>query len=213
MIKILSSRLWLIIFPIIIIVIVIYFVNSNGEKSDRLKQLNDSIAQLQNQNASYVQCIFNNEICGGREFRTSENLKTIEGRVLESMDTLFSNTKLVLRYTEFGCSACIEDQVQRLVKLAEKIGRDHVIIITYYNLIRDLVAFQRINKINFPVFILPRKSIILPIEEIDVPYFFILNGSNRIFSFFQPTKANPELTDKYFEIIQKRYFRQMRTQQ
>jgi len=49
-------------------------------------------------------------------------------------------------------------------------------------------------------------SLNLPIEKIGFPYCFITDGSMQVRHLFVPNKAEPEIANKYFEMIAKRYF-------
>jgi hypothetical protein len=47
----------------------------------------------------------------------------------------------------------------------------------------------------------------LPIEEADVPYYFLLDHTLRVSNVFVPEKSASELTNTYFDIIINQYFK------
>ena len=79
------------------------------------------------------------------------------------------------------------------------------IIMTSYKSNANLNRFMRINNINFDVYNI--KDIGLPIEKANTPYYFISDGLGYAKLLFVPRKENHSLTEKYFEIITKRFFK------
>ena len=135
-----------------------------------------------------------------------ENFRLIN----ESKDTLFisdlvTSKKLIYRFSELHCDSCIINEFKNLKKHVRSEGMKikDIIIITYYDNIRNLYIFKRINKLqDFEIYNLAHNNIgRLKLDDMLVPYFFMLNKGLRISDAFIPIKQADKRTDDYLERI------------
>ncbi|HCT30765.1 MAG TPA: hypothetical protein DIW31_08520 [Bacteroidales bacterium] len=115
-----------------------------------------------------------------------------------------SKPRLILRYSELNCQACIDVQLASLNKLAYKIGKENIIILASYKAIANMTKFKRINKLDMSIYNVD--SIGLPLEKENIPFYFIIDQNKKTKLTFVPYKEFPSLTEKYFELIQNRFF-------
>lgn len=141
----------------------------------------------------------------------SENLKIRNNVTINDGEgpTLLKNVvsskpMLILRYSELNCQTCIDVQLASLNKLADKIGKKNIIILASYNTIVNMTKFKRINKLNLSIYNVD--SIGFPLEKSNIPFYFIIDKDRMAKLIFVPNKEFPSLTEKYFELIQNRFF-------
>ena len=112
---------------------------------------------------------------------------------------LGQDNKLIFRFNEFSCNSCIDREISNLKKLAETIGKEHIIILATYNKIRDLAVFKRINKLDIPIYNIPKN--IMPTDEVGGTFLFITNAQHQVFMPFLPDKEDADLSLEYFKFI------------
>lgn len=126
-----------------------------------------------------------------------KNISTFEGIV--------NSKKLVFRYTELHCDVCVDKQIEAIKKISKKIGKKNIIILTEYENLKNLIIFKRLNSLSIPIFNLQNKFN-LPIEELDSPYYFVVDKDFVIKDLFIPIKEIENYTNKYLNIIYKKHF-------
>lgn len=125
------------------------------------------------------------------KIKFSFNDKTITLR-----DTSKWKQKIVLRFTEFNCSTCVDEDITLLIKFIKEIGEENVIIFATFNNLRNLLSFKENHKLRIHIFNIDELN--LPIEQANVPYFFRLDNFLSISKVFVPQKEIPDLTEIYF---------------
>lgn len=125
-----------------------------------------------------------------------------------TLETLVgSSPKLVFHYSELNCMQCVDQEVGKIKKLAQKIGRENILIVATYDNIRDLFLFKRVNNLELPVYKLPDEGIGLPLEKANVPFLFIIDEEFKSKLVFVPEKTLPAMSEKYYGIIKSRFFK------
>lgn len=120
-------------------------------------------------------------------------------------DYFSGNNQLVLRYNKDNCSSCIDHSLEALLEYKDAIGIDNILIIATVKNNRKLKAFiDKFENLNIQI-INTDSEINLPIEEYNIPYFFMMNKDLKIKMLFVPIKELPDNTARYLDIISERF--------
>jgi len=112
---------------------------------------------------------------------------------------------LIFRYSEVNCMACVEKEI---VNLRDFIDRNDIklVVIASYTNDRDLFLFKRVNKIpKYIIYNIKEGALNLPVENINLPYYFILDSNYKANNLFVPDKNFPERSLKYLNSVVKKY--------
>lgn len=110
---------------------------------------------------------------------------------------------LVFRYSDRNCHDCIRFGIAKLNELTDT-AKIEAVILSQYDEVHSLKTKGRIfNPGNLPMYDIAR---ITPIDDLNVPYFFILNEDSTIGELFVPEKLFPSLTERYLKTIGRKYF-------
>jgi len=112
--------------------------------------------------------------------------------------------KFVFFHSELDCNSCVEEDITLINDFSNDIGSKNIILLASYNNKRDLHLFRRINKINS--FIYNTASVGLPIEELNLPFCFVINKNFKSECVFIPLKEDKSNFKRYLKIIKEKYF-------
>ncbi len=104
-------------------------------------------------------------------------------------------SKLIFRYSELHCNACVDSMVVKLREYAKEVGPEKVNIWASYRNNRDYFLFLRLN----PVYIV--LSTTLSLDSLVEPFMFVLSPDLHISHIYIPHKEYPGPTYKYLEDI------------
>lgn len=106
---------------------------------------------------------------------------------------------LIFRYSFLNCQPCV-DEVLRLLKMSmNEVDSSQILIFSNYQLLNDLKKFRRINKIFDEVYKVD--SLNLPIDKLNIPYFFVLGKNMQVSHIFIPQKESPKTTERYLNMV------------
>ncbi len=108
-------------------------------------------------------------------------------------------SKLIFRYSELHCNACVDSMVVKLREYAKEVGPEKVNIWASYRNNRDYFLFLRLNQVNMPVYNV--QSTTLSLDSLEEPYMFVLSPDLHISHIYIPHKEYPGPTYKYLEDI------------
>jgi hypothetical protein len=153
--------------------------------------------------------------CGDKKTKPSQlqnNVKDIKNQVFITLDNdsvklsdVITHKYLVFRYSVLDCKSCIDSLFYFLRKHEAKIGRDNILVLTYYNHLRDFVVNARLNKIHYKILQIPENRLFIKEDEPRIPYFFNIDQDMNPINFFFVTDINKQ---KY-EVINYLASRQM----
>jgi hypothetical protein len=112
--------------------------------------------------------------------------------------------KLVFFHSELNCNSCVEKNIPFLNSLGNLIGHENILFIASYKQTRDMLLFKRINDIKFHIY--NASSVELPIEELNLPFCFVINSELKAESVFIPIKEDSLHFKRYLELIKHKYF-------
>ena len=118
------------------------------------------------------------------------------------------NYKLIVRISDMFCNTCNEYLILKLLRRKDEIGIDNIIIIGSFQNSNSMKILKDNLNIPFQIFSTNDNYAFnyLPIESENFPYCFILDSSKTIQHVYLPIKSEPEISEKYFNAIVKRYF-------
>ena len=90
-------------------------------------------------------------------------------------------------------------------KIAKEIGSENVLVIASYRRIRDFLLFKRMNQLA-DITIYQTQSLYMPLEQLEVPFLFLLSQDMKAHLIFFPDSDN-QMTLNYYKIIKERFFR------
>jgi hypothetical protein len=131
----------------------------------------------------------------------------IEGNTVLVKDIIKANS-LVLRFSELNCEECINAEIDALVNKKDKIKKN-VILITYYQDRRNMFVFykdfQNKGLANIKMYLLPNEALLIPMDKLNIPYYFCVNSNLKMNNFFIPQKNKPTLSKVYLDYTLKRF--------
>ena len=116
-------------------------------------------------------------------------------------DTILNTKKIIVRYSNLDCNVCVDSIIRYSKLLAEKIGKDKIVILAKNTDKRDFHLFSRINKNELDIYQVNSK--LTNLDDLGFPYMFIYKEDNTISHIFIPHKEYPKMFTWYFEIISK----------
>ncbi len=151
---------------------------------ERVQSLNDNfVISIQNSNISLPDKIFHQ--------------LSFYGKTKDS-------TLLVVRFSEYDCSECVEFILIKIRKFIEK-NDTKVVFLTTFQENRTIQIILKKYDLgwlpNYNVEILDN----IPIEKMHYPYCFTIDNSKKISNLFLPSRSVPMLTDKYLSLIENRF--------
>ena len=110
-------------------------------------------------------------------------------------DLYHGSPVLVLRFSEFNCDLCVIAQFNNLKQIADK--KEHIILLASYENQRKLKAFLLTHRIDLPAYMIEEGGLDLSIEDLNFPFYFVMNGHLKISNLFLPEKDSPDITLSY----------------
>lgn len=136
-----------------------------------------------------------------------KQVKDLKGETVLLKDIVKEETVLFIRFSELNCQECVEFALNKARRLSSQLGySDKVILLATYEDVQVLRVLMKNMQISFPVFLVDTLDV--PCESANFPYCFICDSMLRTSNVFIPDKYEKKLTNKYFELLQMRYFSQ-----
>lgn len=122
----------------------------------------------------------------------------------EKLDTKFLDSNqpvLIFRFSKVDCSDCVVQQIDVIKKMIQN-DKIRYIMICDYSGIRELGMFKRMNSITNEVYNCEKF-----IENENITPYFCIYTKGVLHNVFFPDKDFPELTENYFNEMEKKYFK------
>lgn len=195
-----TKELLLGIAMIILVGLNLFWINRFNNQSVELKTLKSFANQTQS---------LNNEI----QFRDDYIHKLSFGSVLSNTQkvsiqennsafcsALANGEKVIFFYKEDACASCLIKVYQDLDILAEKIGKDKIVIASTWEVPNALINPDSLGFANFPV-----KTLNILIEELNQPFLF-LTDHNLDLKYLLVPELFDNLRQEYFTEVIPSYF-------
>lgn len=121
-----------------------------------------------------------------------------------SKDSL--SIKLVFRFSQLYCGACVNREVRLLREAAKKIGWMNIIFIATVPSKDDLNKFKNTNHIKANIYNVNNPYFSIDKEPIDTPFMFIIDSDFAFKELFISMKENEIRTEQYLHHITTKYF-------
>jgi len=126
-------------------------------------------------------------------------LTDINGDTCTFNDLGLDSETIFFRFSEINCNSCVDVEFETI----KQTDSWHFVLISSGNNIYGIARSLLSRDINFPLYSIEFKELNLPIEKINLPYYFTLNREYSTQRVFIPSKDNPELTTEFFKTIKR----------
>ena len=124
-----------------------------------------------------------------------------ESSVIPFSDLLESEYKLFFNFSDINCTTCINQEVENIKAFSDSLGTEKIVLLANYRNERALIIFKRMNNLQNEIYNLNFEQLGLPIENYNLPYYFIANNSGITEHVFIPEKERSDLSAKYYEAM------------
>ena len=190
--KIIGALLVLLVFNVFLLLKVnqISFIKLSFQND--IKSLEIEIGDLKNQLGILSECMF---------WSLESNYSS-----LSELKPVLNNEcrKLILRYSELNCHSCVDSQIVKLNEFSKKLEKGNILILAHYKNERDLYLFRKKNPTDLKFINIG--SLDIAVEKANTPYYFIIDNDFTAKSVFVPAKELPEQTERYFDVVKRKYF-------
>ena len=115
------------------------------------------------------------------------------------LKNLLTHKTLLIRISQANCQVCID----ALLSLFNKVKSGHILLLADYTNSRFLKKIKENHQITYPCYKI-EKPFAIPVEDLCVPYLFIMDEKMEVNCLYIPHKEMPEEIEKCLEIINKR---------
>lgn len=194
--------LLLVILTLLILLVAFLYSREFKKNNQRQKSISKVSLNYENlKNKYFIEYIDNHY-----QFDSRLKICTTNNDTLILEDILMDDPRLIFYFSKFSCPSCVENEIARLKKNESNYDEDHVIIMTNYDKIRDVVMFCKLNNINYPIYLICDEIPNFNIQKKNYPFYYVLKNDFQVRDIFLVNIDSPELTDKYLDIIWGKYF-------
>ena len=137
-------------------------------------------------------------------FSPNQKLMKENGDSITLSNLVGKKPKLFFKYSELNCNVCVDAQLAFLKTFIKNYGEENLIMISSYKFHKTVYQFKILNNIRSEIYNI---NFLDPsIDNLNVPYYFILDDTYIPKMMFIPEKTFTEDTEAYFKKIQNMYF-------
>lgn len=115
----------------------------------------------------------------------------------------FTTSVLYFRFTERNCDACYSFELNNLKRLQDVMPTSSIVCLVSFSSANAIQILRKNYGVTYPIYnIDPSLLAEFPFEAANAPYYFMSSNSNHYKWFFLPDKTQPNLTFKYYEMVQ-----------
>ena len=154
----------------------------------------------------FAQDLYYEQLTENQVFIVKEELVSINesldlNHLLNQMSQL-----VILRISDQNCSVCVDAELEELENLQKKLTEKQVVVLASFENKRELrILTEGVKKLGVPIFSIRFDKVHLPIEEVNIPYYFMLDSDWSVSNVFIPKKSFPDLTNTYFNAIASKF--------
>lgn len=141
--------------------------------------------------------------------KVNENLELVSenGQKTTLKELTLERPVMIFKYFQESCHSCIESEFRIMKEVFSKEELKKIIILTTEKEAFKLNLIKRMNQINNSFYSIINEDKGLPIDEMRVPYMFVLNESYYVESLFIPVKLNTAPSITYYKLIKRLYLK------
>ena len=164
------------------------------EKNDRREIINGIIKKYNNGSLVTVES-------SGEALFYEHNYNKIKFKkdILEKIEIKNLNNYIFFRFSYSNCQACLDLELLNILQLQKEIRNPKIIILGSFYSDTDFNLFQQTYIKTISVIKIPRDYFDIPIEKIDVPYFFKIDANLKTTKVFYPDTNSPELSFQWLK--------------
>lgn len=127
---------------------------------------------------------------------------------LVGLNEMFLNHEdkiLVCRFSELDCESCIDYAIKSMKEYSVRMGIENILYLGNYrnnrifNRQRAMCGIDSCRSLNVA-------KLGLPIEDLNQPYYFVLDSSLLVSNVFIPNKTTQRMLNTYFDVLCDKYF-------
>lgn len=122
-----------------------------------------------------------------------------EEQELVLLKDVFQGKTLVVRISQSHCQVCIET----VIPMLKASGIEDIVILADYTNKRFLKKFKENHEIEYRCFTI-ENSPRLPIDDLNIPYLYVMDKNMQVDCLFIPHKEIPEQTERYLKTMAER---------
>ena len=142
----------------------------------------------------------NSLLLNGAVMDANSLVTDLKGREFLLKD-IVDDWSIVFHYKEVDCRECVIEAMPIIGKLITKYGEDRIIVLTKYQIFRDIVSFIRLNRISIRVFNIKSQSTFETFKGFTEPCVFTINNRLEIRDVFFPSNSFESIFDLYTNTI------------
>ncbi len=108
--------------------------------------------------------------------------------------------KLCFFFNEYSCMPCVDKTIKILNRKVEEIGKDNMIILSYYNQPRNMYLFSHLNNVEYPLYNLVSK-LNVSIATADIPFLFTVDSDLKVNNLLLVDQTLLDLVENYIAIV------------
>lgn len=131
------------------------------------------------------------------------NLINISGDTVLASEVL-QDKKLFFRYSSLNCQLCVDAQFDIFINSSFPNLDNQLSLIAFYQSPRDLLVDHRKlsrHNIRLDMFLSMKSELDLPIESMNVPYYFSLDSKGFVSTIFVPNRDEPHKTIEFLKHV------------
>lgn len=128
------------------------------------------------------------------------------GEYYDISDVLSENNKMVFYFSENHCSDCIKSALNEIINIPDSTTLNNYIILCNYLNARHFQTLLKEYDLRVPIYNINGQRLNIPAEEMNSPFFFIINSDLRCRQVFIPIKEIENYTANYLEKMNKKYW-------
>jgi len=119
------------------------------------------------------------------------------------LSELFDTTKVIVyRISDLYCMECVKSQLPYLKTLSDRLGKKHVMLLASFETFKEFKIFMQTGEFDARAYNIQQQDLSnIPIEALNVPYFFEANGTVNADYVFIPAKEIPDLSKAYCDEV------------
>lgn len=104
--------------------------------------------------------------------------------------------KLIFKFSTQNCASCIESELENIVNVAKEIGKEHIVILTEGDGLRQVSAFMVERNVKISTFLICEKIGVL--EKYNIPFVFVMNKDLQVRMLYIPIKELQGFSEQYY---------------
>lgn len=173
---------------IVLIVVILYCINRNVEKSSQEYEKESQLFFYRLNMQTNIDLI--------NKYPQNIKLKKFDKEIIHLYDLINDSPILIFYIMEIGCSSCVEDELKAIYRDFKKSEIKPLIIISQIEAKKLDDLLNKMHQDNFSVYYISHNSLNM-IFEIYNPYYFVMHPNRLITNIYIPNVGYEDINYKY----------------